>query len=104
MLNPMAEFRPNCLPLLIGSLPLDNHQQATELIFDYTPDIPIWPQLPVYKKEGMVQQFMPGLPGITIRDGKIFIDTQSPSFEEEVLGFYEEYLQIGRASCRERVS
>ncbi|NOR25739.1 MAG: hypothetical protein GQ542_15400 [Desulforhopalus sp.] len=90
----MSQFLPNCLPLLIGSLPLENHEEATELIFEYTPQIPLWPQLPVYKEEGMILQFVPGLPGLTTANGKIFIDTDSPSFETELLAFYEEYLMV----------
>jgi hypothetical protein len=90
----MSQFFPNCLPLLIGSLPLENHTEATELIFDFTPQIPLWPQLPVYKEEGMILQFVPGLPGLTVANGKVFIDTDSPTFETELLAFYEEYLKV----------
>jgi hypothetical protein len=90
----MSQFFPNCLPLLIGSLPLKNHTEATELIFDYTPQIPLWPQLPTYKEEGMILQYVPGLPGLTKENEKIFIDTDSPTFEAELLAFYEEYLMV----------
>ena len=90
----MSDFTPNGLPLLIGSLPLDNHSLATDLIFSSTPQIPLWPQLPVFREEGMTQQFLPGFPGITETDGKIYIDTEKPGFEEELLAFYEEYLLI----------
>lgn len=90
----MSQFSANCLPLLIGSLPLENHEEATELIFEYTPQIPLWPQLPVYKEEGMILQFVPGFPGLTTANGKIFINTDSPTFETELLAFYEEYLMV----------
>lgn len=90
----MAVFKTYCLPLLIGSLPLESHQEATDLIFDFTPEIPLWPQLPVYKEEGMILQYVPGLPGLCRANNKIFIDTDNPSFEEEVLAFYEEYLLV----------
>lgn len=90
----MSDFTPRALPLLIGSLPMDNHSLATELIFSSTPEIPIWPQLPMYQQEGMLRQFLPGFPGITEKNGKIFIDTDGASFAEELLAFYEEYLQI----------
>lgn len=95
----MTQFLPNCLPLLIGSLPLENHNEATELIFDFTPQIPLWPQLPVYKEEGMILQFVPGLPGLTEANGKIFIDTDSPTFETDLLTFYEEYLMIAEGGA-----
>lgn len=90
----MSQFIPKCLPLLIGSLPLENHLEATGLIFDYTPEIPLWPQLPAYKEEGMILQFAPGLPGLTNVDGRIFVDTDSPSFATDQLAFYEEYLMV----------
>ncbi len=34
-------FRPKCLPILIGSLPLTDHQKAMETILSYTPEIPL---------------------------------------------------------------
>lgn len=90
----MSQFKPNCLPLLIGSLPSENHRESVELIFDYTPEIPLWPQLPVFEQEGMIRQYVPGFPGITERDGKMFVDTEKAGFEEELLAFYEEYLMV----------
>lgn len=95
----MSHFKPNCLPLLIGSLPIASHAEATDLIFEYTPDIPLWPQLPAFKEEGMLLQFLPGLPGVTERDGKVFVDTGNPLFEEEVLAFYEEYLMVAEGAA-----
>ncbi len=99
----MSQFIPNCLPLLIGSLPLESHVEATELIFDYTPEIPLWPQLPIYKKEGMILQFAPGLPGLTTIKGKVCIDTDDANFAADLLAFYEEYLMVteGGASLDE---
>jgi hypothetical protein len=90
----MSSFHPQCLPLLIGSLPLVDHIKATELIFAYTPQIPLWPQLPAYKEEGMILQYAPGFPGLTSANGKVYIDTDSPDFETELLAFYEEYLLV----------
>jgi hypothetical protein len=95
----MSDFTGNCLPLLIGSLPIDNHQEATRLILHYTPDVPIWPQLPVYKEEGMVIQFLPGFPGRADTDGKVFIDTEAINFEAELLAFYEEYMLVTEGSA-----
>ncbi len=90
----MSPFKPNCLPLLIGSLPSDNHRESVELIFDHTPQIPLWPQLPIFRQEGMILQYVPGFPGITEVDGKVFVDTGKAGFEEELLAFYEEYLLV----------
>ena len=61
----MNSFEADCQPVLIGSLPHLDHGAAVKLIFDHTPQIPIWPQLPHYRNEGMMLQFLPGLPGIT---------------------------------------
>ncbi len=90
----MIDFKPNCRPLLIGSLPMDNHQEATRLILQYTPEIPLWPQLPAYPEEGMVPQFIEGFPGIDDCDGKKFINVDAEGFDADFLAFYEEYLTI----------
>ncbi len=90
----MSDFYPRALPVLIGSLPLQNHARAAELIFSHTPQIPLWPQLPFYPEEGMMRQFLPGLPGVSETDGKLFVDTEKEGFEVEILAFYEEYLLV----------
>ena len=55
---------PNCLPVLIGSMPLDDHSAASRLMMEFTPAIPLWIQLPVFPQEGMVPQFLPGMPAM----------------------------------------
>jgi hypothetical protein len=95
----MSQFKANCLPLLIGSLPSDDHHRSVELIFEYTPELPLWPQLPVFKEEGMILQYIPGLPGITEKNGKVFVDTTREGFEEELLAFYEEYLLVSEGAA-----
>lgn len=90
----MTDFKPNCLPLLVGSLPMKNHLEATNLVLEYTSDIPLWVQLPSYKEEGMLYQFLPGMPGLQIKGNDFYIDTSTESFEDEVLEFYEEYMAI----------
>jgi hypothetical protein len=90
----MSRFTPKCLPVLIGSLPHRDHQEAVELVFAQTPHIPLWPQLPFYKEEGMLLQFLPGMPGITSQQDKIFIDTSTSGFEAELLAFFEEYIGV----------
>ncbi|MBW1616145.1 MAG: hypothetical protein JRJ49_06350 [Deltaproteobacteria bacterium] len=88
----MKNFKPNCMPLLIGSLPIEDHKEAAEIIFDYTPEIPLWAQLPAYQKEGMIEQFLPGMPSVQNKDKTTFINTQDSDFEPEILKFYEDYL------------
>lgn len=88
----MQNFNADSQALLIGSLPFDDHRQAVAEVLRHTPEIPSWPQLPVYPQEGMVVQFLPGFPGVAKRDNKTFIDIQSDRFEAEQLAFYEAYL------------
>jgi methionine synthase II (cobalamin-independent) len=89
-----TNFRADCLPVLIGSLPLQDHTEGVKLVFEYTPEIPLWVQLPAYKEEGMMAQFQPGLPGLKMENGKSFIDTSDPSFDDAILAFYEEYMAV----------
>ena len=86
-------FQPQCLPILIGSLPLHNHEEALQLILSATPEIVLWPQLPKNTKEGMVRQFLSGFPGLVDKDDKSWIETDSPFFENEMAAFYEEYMR-----------
>ena len=85
-------FTPDCLPLLIGSFPMNDHLAASRLIMDYTPAIPLWVQLPVFPEEGMVPQFLPGMPGVVSQGGKTFIDTAAESFDNDLLLFFEDYM------------
>lgn len=90
----VENFKPNGLPLLIGSFPVNDHNEAAELVFKYTPDIPIWVQLPVYPEEGMIRQFTPGLPGLVVENDRFYIDLVSASFNDALLRFYETYMAV----------
>ncbi len=90
----MPRFFADALPLLIGSLPMDDHDAATRLVFEHTPQIPLWVQLPGYPQEGMIEQFMDGLPGLVKTPEKSYLDTAGPDFENQVLAFYEDYLAV----------
>jgi len=87
-------FKPGCLPVLIGSLPLTIHKQALEIILSLTPDIPLWPQLPKLPKEGMIRQFLSGFPGLKDEKNRYWIDTAPDSFAEEMASFYNDYMQV----------
>ncbi len=89
-----TSFRPNGLPAWIGSLPVRDHDQAVRLMMEYTPDIPIWIQLPAFKKEGMIPQFLPGMPGLSQADDKVFINSVSDEFDGQLVSFFEDYLAI----------
>jgi hypothetical protein len=88
------KFLANGLPVLIGSLPLRDHAQGVELVFKYTPEIPLWIQLPTYREEGMIAQFQTGFPGLALKTGKSFVDTTDPSFDNDILKFYEDYMAV----------
>jgi hypothetical protein len=88
------KFQGNCLPVLIGSLPLKDHDEASELVLRHTPEIPIWVQLPLFKKEGMIAQFVPGFPGLTISGDKMFINAAGEDFDSDLLAFYEDYMAV----------
>jgi len=90
----IENFQANGLPVLIGSLPMDDHTEAVKLVFRYTPEIPLWVQLPVYKEEGMIAQFLPGLPGLTIEKERAYIDTSTAGFGEDLLKFYAHYIAV----------
>lgn len=88
-------FTANGLPTLIGSIPLDSHDQALDWILDHTPEIPLWPQLPGLAQEGMLVQFLEGFPGLESEDGgKTYFNTANEEFANETLAFFEEYLAV----------
>ena len=87
-------FLPSALAMLIGSQPLAAHDEATRLILKYTPDIPNWVQLPAYPHEGMVEQFMAGMPGLVCQADRKFVDIMGEDFDAQMLAFFEEYLQV----------
>jgi len=90
----MATFKGNALALLIGSLPMADHNEAVDLVLRYTPDIPLWVQLPVHPEEGMMTQFLSGMPGLVHDVDRVFMDTSKQTFEDDVRHFYEDYLAV----------
>jgi methionine synthase II (cobalamin-independent) len=87
-------FCPDCRFLLIGSFPVNDHQEAGRLVMNHSPEIPVWAQLPFYRIEGMIPQFLNGMPGLCEENGKTFIHTQSGGFEEGLVSFYEQYFEV----------
>ena len=87
-------FQPGGFATLIGSLPLADHGEATDLILQHTPQIPFWAQLPVHKEEGMMAQFSNGLPWLCKDSGNVIVNTEIGNFDQQLLRFYEEYLGV----------
>jgi len=85
-------FQPGGRATLIGSLPVGDHRQGLELIRTHTPDIPLWPQLPVNPKEGMLVQFCEGFVGL-VEGERTYFDT-SGDFDDLLLPFFEDYLAV----------
>jgi hypothetical protein len=74
----------------IGSLPFTDAGEACRLIFEQMPEAPHWPQLPkVSPREGMIDQFLEGAPGVAEKDGKLFLRPLEPYEEWEQ--FYQAY-------------
>ncbi len=87
-------FQANCLPILIGSLPLTDHHQAMNAILRATPDIPLWPQLPKLPREGMVRQFLKGFPGLQKKDNTFWIASDAEDFGDQMAAFYTDYIKV----------
>ena len=95
----MQTFSASARPALIGSLPMDDHEKAARLVLTYSREIPLWVQLPQYREEGMIAQFLPGMPGVVVEGEKTFIDKNKPEFSEEFLSFYEDYLMVSEGNA-----
>lgn len=87
-------FKGNCRSCLIGSLPLTDYAEAARLVWEHTPEIPLWVQLPKVPGEGMTRQFAAGMPGLVEEGGRAFIDAEGPDFEKSLLSFYEQALAL----------
>lgn len=74
----------------IGSLPFTDVTKALDIAFRF--DIPAWPQLPKFKEEGMLWQFVYDFPGFDLEKERVI--TNTPSFEESLLKVYENYVEI----------
>jgi methionine synthase II (cobalamin-independent) len=87
----------------IGSLPHKEAQKALDIIFQYLPQAPFWPQLPKRNiREGMVAQYSERLPGLKMTDDGLQYDAETA--EQELEGFYAriigmdlDYFRIGES-------
>ena len=90
----MDNWQARAAATLIGSMPHRDRQGAIDLILRDISEIPVWPQLAAFKPEQMMVQYLDGLPGLRTQDGHTFLQADGPEFEQELLGFYEEYLEV----------
>jgi len=89
-----AGFEGGCRPCLIGSLPLTDYAEAARLVWEHTPEIPLWVQLSRLAGESITRQFAAGMPGLMEGSGRVYVDAAGPDFEKSLLGFYEEALAL----------
>ncbi|MEE8400216.1 MAG: hypothetical protein V3S89_14480 [Desulfobacterales bacterium] len=86
-------FEPCCLATTIGSLPHADIARGIQLMFDFTPEIPGWPQFPKRTfHENMMVQFSEGVPGLVEEEDRIYFDTGTSDFPEQMTEFYTHYL------------
>jgi methionine synthase II (cobalamin-independent) len=84
---------PSFLPTAVGSLPHTDPVAACELVQQYLPDIPAWPQLPRRDfRESLPVQFSQGFPGVVIEDKRIFVD-RGPALDAGLERLYRRYLE-----------
>jgi methionine synthase II (cobalamin-independent) len=88
-------FEPCCLTTTVGSLPHTDVARGTALIFEHTPQIPAWVQLPRRTvEENMVHQFTEGMAGLAEDGGRVYFDRTLPDFDEQLTDFYARYLAV----------
>lgn len=86
-------FEPCCLATTIGSLPHTDIARGVQLMFDFTPEIPGWPQFPKRTfHENMMVQFSEALPGLVEEEDRIHFNTVASDFPEQMTEFYTHYL------------
>lgn len=90
----MNSWRGMASVTLVGSMPHRDREKAIELILQWAPEIPVWPQLSAFKEEQMMVQYLEGLPGVSENSGELVIRTDSSQFDRELYSFYEEYLEV----------
>jgi methionine synthase II (cobalamin-independent) len=86
----------------IGSLPHQDAESALDLIFQYTPRILFWPQLPKRDiREGMLAQYSENIPFIKVsKAGPYFSSLDAPDaalerFYEHIISQDTDYFKIG---------
>jgi len=94
----MTKFTPRALPVLIGSLPLQEHAAATELIMPTPLKFPVAQPSPSFATRGCCASSCPACPGLG-NGGKLVINTEKDGFEAEILAFYEEYLAVAESGA-----
>jgi methionine synthase II (cobalamin-independent) len=91
----MRKYDFNCIATGIGSMPMDDPEQAVKLSLRYLYEAPIWPQLPQRSfLEQMDVQYCEALPGLIVDAAKkkVSFDT-SVDLMTELEKFFERYIE-----------
>ncbi len=92
---------PNCASLAIGSLPHTNVSAAVDLMVEFNPVCPAWPQLPRLDfREDMYVQFSECMPGavLDMERRRLWFDMEKAP--AEMADFYERYLAHEAGLCK----
>lgn len=88
-----ARFKPQLLPMTVGSLPHTEAEVACDLIRTHFAELPGWPQLPKRSfLENMYVQFSKGFPGIVVEENRIYVD-RSKDLSADLERLYLAYLE-----------
>jgi methionine synthase II (cobalamin-independent) len=88
-----GDFKPELLPINIGSLPHTDPEEACNLILTHFAEVPGWPQLPRRSfLENMYAQFSYGFPGIVMERDRIYVD-RARDLSMELERLYLAYLE-----------
>jgi len=94
-----GDFSQSWLPLMIGSVPLTDAQEAWSLVLTYFPEIPAWPQLPCRSYlESMYTQFSERFPGVVLEGERIYVNREqdlNPGLERLYLAYLQGDTQYG---------
>ncbi len=86
-------FKPEFLPIKVGSLPHIDPEEACNLILTHLPEVSAWPQLPKRTfLENMYVQFSEGFPGIVLERERIYVD-RAQDLSAELQRLYLAYLE-----------
>jgi hypothetical protein len=89
------KFEPKWLPMAMGSVPLTSPAEAWAWTLRYTPQIPIWPQLPRRSYlENMYAQFAQNFPGavVDLETERTYVD-RTQDLDRDMERLYVAYLQ-----------
>lgn len=89
------KFTPAWLPMAVGSLPLIDSAEAWRWALKYTPELPVWAQLPRRSYlENMYAQFSENFPGVVVdlQAERVYVD-RTKNLDADLERLYLAYLQ-----------